>query len=148
MSLFCQSRTAYFDKRVSALTTRATDSSRQDVPRRVRNSPVKLWWWRRSGRRCEPVYPSSLIFLTGHQRRAATFMSSQSRIHHLPAGSGPVYWGPGDEVTFMLTGAETGGAFCLAAVSVPPGGGPPPHIHDREDETLYLLQGALTVLVG
>ena len=75
-------------------------------------------------------------------------MSNDNRIHHVPAGSGPVYWGPGDQVRFILTGAETGGAFFLAEVLVPPGGGPPPHIHDREDETFYLLQGALTVWVG
>src|SRR5215467_14014780 len=79
---------------------------------------------------------------------AANVMSNQNRIHHVPAGSGPGYWGPGDQIRFILTGAETGGAFFLAEVLVPPGGGPPPHIHDREDETFYLLQGALTVWVG
>ena len=75
-------------------------------------------------------------------------MSNQNQIHHVPAGSGPVYWGPGDQVRFILTGEQTGGAFFLAEVLVPPGGGPPPHIHDREDETFYLLQGILTVRVG
>ena len=75
-------------------------------------------------------------------------MSNQNRIHHVAAGSGPVYWGPGDEVRFILTGAETGGAFFLAEISVPPGGGPPPHIHVREDETFYVLQGTLTIWVG
>jgi quercetin dioxygenase-like cupin family protein len=75
-------------------------------------------------------------------------MSNQNRIQHVPAGSGPVYWGPGDQVRFILTGAQTGGAFFLADVLVPSGGGPPPHIHDREDETFYLLQGTLTVRVG
>ena len=75
-------------------------------------------------------------------------MSNQNRIQHVPAGSGPGYWGPGDQIRFILTGAETGGAFFLADVSVPPGGGPPPHIHDREDETFYLLQGTVTVRVG
>ena len=49
---------------------------------------------------------------------------------------------------FILTGADTGGAFFLADVLVPPGGGPPPHIHDREDETFYLLQGTMTAQVG
>ena len=73
-------------------------------------------------------------------------MSNQ--IQHVPAGSGPAYWGPGDQVRFILTGAQTGGAFFLAEVLVPPGGGPPPHIHEREDETFYLLQGTLTVRVG
>jgi glyoxylate utilization-related uncharacterized protein len=31
---------------------------------------------------------------------------------------------------------------------VPPGGGPPPHIHTREEETFYLLEGQLEVLLG
>jgi len=31
---------------------------------------------------------------------------------------------------------------------VPPGGGPPPHIHTREDETYYLLAGQIEVLLG
>ena len=75
-------------------------------------------------------------------------MSDQNRIQHIPAASGPVYWGPGDQIRFILTGAQTGGAFFLAEVVVPPGGGPPPHIHEREDETFYLLQGTLTVQVG
>lgn len=75
-------------------------------------------------------------------------MSNQNRVHHVPAGSGPAYWGPGDQIRFILTGEQTGGAFFLAEVSVPPGGGPPPHIHDREDETFYLLEGTLTIQVG
>ena len=40
-------------------------------------------------------------------------MSNQNRIHHVAAGEGPVYWGPGDRIRFILTGAETGGAFSL-----------------------------------
>jgi len=31
---------------------------------------------------------------------------------------------------------------------VPPGGGPPPHIHTREDETFYVLAGQIEVLLG
>jgi quercetin dioxygenase-like cupin family protein len=31
---------------------------------------------------------------------------------------------------------------------VPPGGGPPPHIHPREDETFYLLEGSVEFLLG
>jgi oxalate decarboxylase/phosphoglucose isomerase-like protein (cupin superfamily) len=31
---------------------------------------------------------------------------------------------------------------------VPPGGGPPPHIHTREDETFYLLEGEVEFLLG
>lgn len=66
----------------------------------------------------------------------------------VPAGTGPAYWGPGDQITFLLTGEQTGGAFFMAEVSVPPGGGPPPHLHRREEETFFLQQGTLTVQVG
>ena len=72
----------------------------------------------------------------------------QNQPKYVPAGSGPAYWGPGDQITFLLTGEQTGGAFFLAEVSVPPGGGPPPHIHRREEETFYLQQGTLTIQVG
>ena len=67
---------------------------------------------------------------------------------YVPAGTGPAYWGPGDQITFLLTGEQTGGAFFMAEVLVPPGGGPPPHTHLREDETFYLQQGTLTIQVG
>ena len=49
---------------------------------------------------------------------------------------------------FLLTGEQTGGALFMAEVSVPPGGGNPPHIHRREEETFYIQQGTLTVQVG
>lgn len=69
-------------------------------------------------------------------------------VKHVPAGTGPAYWGPGDRITFLITGEETGGAFFMAEVLVQPGGGPPPHVHSREDESFYLQEGALTVQVG
>jgi mannose-6-phosphate isomerase-like protein (cupin superfamily) len=31
---------------------------------------------------------------------------------------------------------------------VPPGGGPPPHIHRREDETFYVLEGEIEFVLG
>ena len=73
---------------------------------------------------------------------------NQSQFKHVPAGTGPAYCGPGDRITFLITGAETGGAFFMAEVSVVPGGGPPPHIHSREDESFYIQQGTLAAQVG
>jgi len=64
------------------------------------------------------------------------------------AGTGPVYRSPIDQIRFLMTGEQTGGAFFMAEVSVPPGCGNPPHIHTREEETFYLQQGTLTVQVG
>lgn len=70
------------------------------------------------------------------------------QVKHVPAGTGAAYWGPGELMTFLITGEETGGAFFLADISVEPGGGTPPHIHHREDESFHLLEGTLTVQVG
>ena len=67
---------------------------------------------------------------------------------YVPAGTGPAYRSPVDQVTFLITGRQTGGAFFMAEVLVPPGGGTPPHIHGREEETFYLQQGTLTIQVG
>ncbi|MGP8252214.1 MAG: quercetin 2,3-dioxygenase [Terracidiphilus sp.] len=66
----------------------------------------------------------------------------------VPAGTGTAYWGPGELMTFLLTGEETGGALFMAEISVAPGGGTPPHIHHREDEAFRLLEGTLTIQVG
>lgn len=71
-----------------------------------------------------------------------------SRIKIVPKGAGTRYWGPGDQVTFIITGEESGGALFVAETLVPPGGGPPPHIHHREEESFYLLEGTLSLTVG
>lgn len=70
------------------------------------------------------------------------------QVRHVPAGTGPAYWGPGTIMTFLITGEETGGSFFLSEISVPPNAGPPPHIHSREDESFHLLEGTLTIQVG
>jgi quercetin dioxygenase-like cupin family protein len=72
----------------------------------------------------------------------------RNRVRHVPAGTGTAFWGPGELMTFLTTGEQTGGAFFLAEILVEPGGGTPPHIHRREDESFHLLDGQLTVQVG
>src|SRR5262250_356729 len=47
-----------------------------------------------------------------------------------------------------LSGADTGGAYCLLDVSLAPGIGVPRHTHTREDETYYVASGELEVTVG
>ncbi|MGH7131978.1 MAG: quercetin 2,3-dioxygenase [Phycisphaerales bacterium] len=49
----------------------------------------------------------------------------------------------GDNVTCKLDGQATGGAFAVFEVIVPPDGGPPPHIHHREDETIFIVEGEI-----
>ncbi len=67
---------------------------------------------------------------------------------HVPAGSGPAYFGPGDRVEFLATSADTRGSCFLFVAMVAPGGGPPPHIHKLEDESFFILEGTLTFHAG
>lgn len=50
----------------------------------------------------------------------------------------------GDVYRFLATGADTGGQFALWEAIVAPGAGPPPHIHTREVESFYILEGEVT----
>ena len=54
----------------------------------------------------------------------------------------------GDVYRFLATGEDTNGKYALWEAIVPPGGGPPPHIHSREQEGFYILEGEITFLIG
>jgi mannose-6-phosphate isomerase-like protein (cupin superfamily) len=47
----------------------------------------------------------------------------------------------GNEIQFKLTGEQTGGAFTLGLTTVPVGNGPPPHVHERDDEVFIIVEG-------
>jgi quercetin dioxygenase-like cupin family protein len=59
------------------------------------------------------------------------------------AGEGRSIWVVGDFYTIKASAADTGGAFALIEAIVPPQAGPPPHLHRREDEAFYVLDGEL-----
>jgi quercetin dioxygenase-like cupin family protein len=54
----------------------------------------------------------------------------------------------GDVYRFLATGEDTDGRYALWEAIVPPGGGPPPHVHSREEEGFYVLEGEVTFRVG
>jgi quercetin dioxygenase-like cupin family protein len=54
----------------------------------------------------------------------------------------------GDIYRFLATGEETDGKYAMFEAIVPPGGGPPPHVHSREEESFLILEGAITFTVG
>src|SRR6266571_8197581 len=62
-------------------------------------------------------------------------------------GLADVWWKSG-RVTVKAGGAETGHAFSQIETDDPRGSGPPLHLHHNEDETFYVLEGEVTVLVG
>src|SRR5215468_12515900 len=82
------------------------------------------------------------------EMKAINTTPNQNEVRYVPAGTGPMYLGPGDKVTFLVTGAESGGACFIIEGMAPPGGGPPPHIHHFEDESFYILEGTLTFQAG
>jgi quercetin dioxygenase-like cupin family protein len=74
--------------------------------------------------------------------------SATANVSHVPAGGGRSRWVVGDTYTFKATTESTGGGFALLEASIPPGSGPPPHVHGVEDEAFYLLGGSLQVSAG
>lgn len=46
---------------------------------------------------------------------------------------------------YLATGEDTGGAYTLFEILIPPNDvGPPPHIHRNEDEAFYIIEGNYT----
>jgi quercetin dioxygenase-like cupin family protein len=54
----------------------------------------------------------------------------------------------GDVYRFVATGEDTNGRYAQFEAIVAPGGGPPPHVHSREEEGFYVLEGEITFQVG
>jgi len=54
----------------------------------------------------------------------------------------------GIPMLIRLHGRDTGGTLSAVESHDVPGGGPPPHIHHREDETFQILEGEYEFMVG
>jgi len=61
---------------------------------------------------------------------------------------GEATWFLASRMTIKATGESTNGQFGLTEALVPPGFAPPMHIHHREDESFYVIEGELTVRCG
>ena len=51
-----------------------------------------------------------------------------------PSADKLVYWMVGDRVTVLISGEQTNGAYAVLEAYTVADGGPPLHIHHREDE--------------
>ena len=68
---------------------------------------------------------------------------------HMPPGDGKSWHLlGGDFVTVKATGADTAGDCSVFETTTPPGCGSPPHVHRREDELFYVLDGEFEFQVG
>lgn len=77
-----------------------------------------------------------------------TTTTSAADGHSIAPGEGERIWIVGDTMTFKATGATTGGKLVLFENLTVPGGGPPPHVHTREDEFFFVLDGTFEIRVG
>ena len=57
------------------------------------------------------------------------------------------YWFYGDLAIIHLSGDETDGRFALLEFLQPPGEMTPLHVHRRADQTMYVLEGELTLFL-
>jgi mannose-6-phosphate isomerase-like protein (cupin superfamily) len=53
----------------------------------------------------------------------------------------------GDVYRFLATGEDTNSKYTLIEALVSPGGGPPPHVHSREEEGFYILEGEIAFTI-
>lgn len=65
---------------------------------------------------------------------------------HAPT-AGPLWFL--DNLAYVhIAGQQSGGAFSLSELSGARGNMPPLHVHHRDDETFYVIDGEVTVFVG
>lgn len=55
---------------------------------------------------------------------------------------------PRPGVTAKVRGAQTGDAYTVLELVLPPGAGAPLHVHQREDEAFYVIDGVVEIQHG
>ena len=75
--------------------------------------------------------------------------ATASRVFGLERGEGDARWWLGVTLaTIKATGKETDGRYTLVEVHEPDGVETPLHVHHREDEAFWIIEGELTFQVG
>jgi quercetin dioxygenase-like cupin family protein len=64
------------------------------------------------------------------------------------AGTGPATWAMGGLFEHLVKAADTNGELAVSLVTQPAGTASPLHVHTREAEAWYLLEGSMTYLAG
>jgi quercetin dioxygenase-like cupin family protein len=97
-----------------------------------------------------PTYNGLEVATAGESGTERRIIVSADRANqsatHIPLGEGKSLWLITDLHTFKAVGEDTNGGFSLTELTVQPQFGPPPHIHHREDESFYILEGEFEFL--
>jgi mannose-6-phosphate isomerase-like protein (cupin superfamily) len=82
--------------------------------------------------------------------QASTLMSQSAAMPPGPLASqdGEAVFFTNYRMTLKATTETTGGAYGLVEALAPAGSGPPLHVHEREDEAFWVLEGSLVVRCG
>src|ERR671913_1620906 len=71
-----------------------------------------------------------------------------ARVFELKEGEGNARWWGGGLATIKATGKETGDLYSIVEILEPQGAQAPFHLHRKEDEAFYVLEGEMTFHVG
>jgi mannose-6-phosphate isomerase-like protein (cupin superfamily) len=64
------------------------------------------------------------------------------------ANEGRTFFRGAHSVVILLDGKQTGEKFTTLLNLTPPGGGPGPHYHEREDEWFYIIEGRVSFFLN
>jgi mannose-6-phosphate isomerase-like protein (cupin superfamily) len=64
------------------------------------------------------------------------------------SGEGEARWWFACLAEIRLTGEQTGGQMCIVEITEPPGAEAPPHVHHREEEYFWVLEGSVRIEAG
>jgi len=74
--------------------------------------------------------------------------SSGGRAAASGSNDGQAIWFLRNRMMIRATAEMTGGAYGLVETWLPPGFSPPLHVHHREDEAFWVLEGVMTMVCG
>jgi quercetin dioxygenase-like cupin family protein len=83
-----------------------------------------------------------------HKTSNLTRGASAPSSYVLPPSSGEKIWIVGDTLWLKATSAETDDAYTVIENISLPGGGPPPHTHKNEDESIYVIDGEFEIMLN
>ena len=101
----------------------------------------------------EARYGCEIVDTPGHRPRGeggkeTPMDEDAARAYGLEEGEGEARWWLGGLSTIKAAGRETGGRYALVEVFEPQGVEVPVHVHHKEDEAFYVLEGRMTFYVG
>jgi quercetin dioxygenase-like cupin family protein len=96
------------------------------------------------------IHAFSFALLNNYSQKKRTMQTqtAKSTAAVVAAGQGKQFNVLGHAVTVILAKQNTGGNHYVFECITPPGLGIPPHVHDHEDELIYVAEGEFGIMLG